>query len=218
MADIPGLIEGASEGAGLGHAFLRHIERCRLLLQVVDISCFEGRSPIDDIITIDTELASFSEELSTRPRIIVANKVDSLDRDIVDVESFEAYVKERGWELIYVSAYTGENTDELVSLVAKRLEELPPLTIYESNYEPEDKFLGGDDHEITITKDSRGTYVVEGEWLFNLVGQVNFEDRESLMFFQRVLLKSGTIDKLREAGCKDGDTVSMYDFEFDFVG
>ncbi|MBQ9743797.1 MAG: GTPase ObgE [Clostridia bacterium] len=218
MADIPGLIEGASDGAGLGHAFLRHIERCRLLLQVVDISCFEGRSPIDDIKTIDTELERFSPELSQRPRIIVANKVDSLDRDTVDIESFETYINERGWELIYISAYTGENTDELVSLVAKRLEELPPLTIYESDYEPEDKFLGGDDHEFTITKDSRGVYVCEGEWLFNLVGQVNFEDRESLMFFQRVLLKSGAIDKLREAGCKDGDTVSMYDFEFDFVG
>lgn len=218
MADIPGLIEGASDGAGLGHAFLRHIERCRLLLQVVDISCFEGRNPIDDIITIDTELERFSPELAQRPRIIVANKVDSLDRDAVDVDAFEAYVKERGWELIYVSAYTGENTDVLVSTVAKRLEELPPLTIYEADYEPEDKFLSGDDHEVTITKDSKGTYVVEGEWLFNLVGQVNFEDRESLMFFQRVLLKSGTIDKLREAGCRDGDTVSMYDFEFDFVG
>ena len=218
MADIPGLIEGASDGAGLGHAFLRHIERCRLLLQVVDISCIEGRDPVDDIKTIDEELSKFSPELSVRPRIIVANKVDSLDRDTVDVEKFENYVKECGWELIYVSAYTGENTDELVSMVAKRLEELPPLTIYESDYEPEDKFISGDDHEVTITKDSKGRYIVEGEWLFNLVGQVNFEDRESLMFFQRVLLKSGTIDKLREAGCKDGDTVSMYDFEFDFVG
>lgn len=218
MADIPGLIEGASDGAGLGHAFLRHIERCRLLLQVVDISCIEGRDPVDDIKTIDEELSKFSPELSVRPRIIVANKVDSLDRDTVDVEKFENYVKECGWELIYVSAYTGENTDELVSMVAKKLEELPPLTIYESDYEPEDKFISGDDHEVTITKDSKGRYIVEGEWLFNLVGQVNFEDRESLMFFQRVLLKSGTIDKLREAGCKDGDTVSMYDFEFDFVG
>ncbi|MBQ8567107.1 MAG: GTPase ObgE [Clostridia bacterium] len=218
MADIPGLIEGASDGAGLGHAFLRHIERCRLLLQVVDISCIEGRDPVDDIKTIDEELSKFSPELSVRPRIIVANKVDSLDRDTVDIEKFENYVKECGWELIYVSAYTGENTDELVSMVAKRLEELPPLTIYESDYEPEDKFISGDDHEVTITKDSKGRYIVEGEWLFNLVGQVNFEDRESLMFFQRVLLKSGTIDKLREAGCKDGDTVSMYDFEFDFVG
>jgi GTP-binding protein len=119
---------------------------------------------------------------------------------------------------MYISAYTGENTDELVSEIDKMLEELPPLTIYEAEYAPEDAILSdGDDHAVTITRDDKGTYVVEGEWLYNLVGQVNFEDRESLMFFQRVLLKSGTIDKLREAGVKDGDTVSMYDFEFDFV-
>ncbi len=217
MADIPGLIEGASDGLGLGHEFLRHIERCRLLLQLVDVSCIEGRNPIDDIITIDTELEKFSSELSTRPRIIVANKMDSIDKDAFDVDKFEEYVKGRGWELMYISAYTGENTDELVSYIAKRLEELPPLTIYEADYLPEDKILSEDDHEVTITRDSAGVYVVEGEWLFNLVGQVNFENRESLGFFQRVLLKSGVIDKLREAGCQDGDTVSMYDFEFDFV-
>lgn len=218
MADIPGLIEGASEGLGLGHAFLRHVERCRLLVQVVDISCIEGRNPIDDIKTIDEELNKFSPELATRPRIIAANKVDSLDRSIVDVDAFEAYVNERGWKLMYISAYTGENTEELVSEIDKMLLELPPLTIYEAEYTPEDAILSdGEDHAVTITRDDKGTYVVEGEWLYNLVGQVNFEDRESLMFFQRVLLKSGVIEKLKEAGCKDGDSVSMYDFEFDFV-
>ena len=148
----------------------------------------------------------------------MANKVDSLDRELVDVDAFEAYIKERGWELMYISAYTGENTEELVAKIDKMLLELPPLTIYEADYEPEDAIVNdGDDHSVTITKDDKGTYVVEGEWLYNLVGQVNFEDRESLMFFQRVLLKSGVIDKLREAGCRDGDSVSMYDFEFDFV-
>ncbi len=218
MADIPGLIEGASDGLGLGHAFLRHIERCRLLLQLVDVSCIEGRNPIDDIITIDTELKKFSEELATRPRIIVANKVDSIDKEAFDVNEFEAYVRQNGWELIYISAYTGENTDELISLVSRKLDQLPPLTIFEADYTPEDKLMSIEgDHEITITKDSKGTYVVEGEWLYNLVGQVNFYDRDSLGFFQRVLIKSGVIDKLREAGCQDGDTVSMYDFEFDFV-
>ncbi len=218
MADIPGLIEGASEGQGLGHAFLRHIERCRLLVQVVDISCYEGRNPIDDIVTIDEELTKFSPELATRPRIIAANKMDSLDTSIVDVDAFESYVRERGWDLMYISAYTGENTEELVDKIDKMLSELPPLTIYEAEYAPEDAILAdGDDHAVTITKDDKGTYVVEGEWLYNLVGQVNFEDRESLMFFQRVLLKSGVIDKLKEAGCRDGDSVSMYDFEFDFV-
>ena len=120
--------------------------------------------------------------------------------------------------MIYISAYTGENTDILINEIDKMLQELPPLTIYESNYAPEDAVLAdADDHAITITRDEKGTYIVEGEWLFNLVGQVNFYDRESLMFFQRVLLKSGVIDKLREAGCKDGDAVSIYDFEFDFV-
>ena len=218
MADIPGLIEGASEGQGLGHAFLRHIERCRLLVQVVDISCYEGRNPIDDIVTIDEELSKFSPELATRPRVIAANKMDSLDTSIVDVDEFESYVKGRGWDLMYISAYTGENTEELVDKIDSMLQELPPLTIYEAEYMPEDAVLNdGEDHAVTITRDDKGTYVVEGEWLYNLVGQVNFEDRESLMFFQRVLLKSGVIDKLKEAGCKDGDSVSMYDFEFDFV-
>ena len=218
MADIPGLIEGASEGAGLGHAFLRHVERCRLLVQVVDISCIEGRSPIDDIVTIDEELKKFSPELAVRPRIIVANKVDSLDKEVVDVPAFEKFVKDNGWDLLYISAYTGENTEILVDKIAKMLDELPPLTIYEAEYTQEDAMYNeADDHAITITRDSDGTYVVEGEWLYNLVGQVNFEDRESLMFFQRVLLKSGVIDKLREAGCQDGDAVSMYDFEFDFI-
>ena len=105
-ADIPGLIEGAADGAGLGHAFLRHVDRCRLLLHVVDISCFEGRDPIEDIEMINTELARYSEALSMRPQIIVANKVDMLDRDLVDIEAFEAYVKENEWELCYVSAAT----------------------------------------------------------------------------------------------------------------
>ena len=218
MADIPGLIEGASDGAGLGHAFLRHIERCRLLVQVVDISCIEGRNPIDDIVTIDSELEKFSSELKSRPRIIVANKVDSLDKELVDIEAFEKFVKDNGWDLIYISAYTGENTEILVEKIAKMLDTLPPLTIYEAEYTEEDAMYNEEeDHYVEISKDSRGVYVVEGEWLYNLVGQVNFEDRESLMFFQRVLLKSGVIDKLREAGCQDGDTVSMYDFEFDFV-
>ncbi|MBO5092602.1 MAG: GTPase ObgE [Clostridia bacterium] len=218
MADIPGLIEGASDGAGLGHAFLRHIERCRLLVQVVDISCIEGRNPIDDIVTIDSELEKFSSELKSRPRIIVANKVDSLDKEMVDIDAFEKFVKDNGWDLIYISAYTGENTEILVEKIAKMLDTLPPLTIYEAEYTEEDAMYNDqEDHYVEISKDSRGVYVVEGEWLYNLVGQVNFEDRESLMFFQRVLLKSGVIDKLREAGCQGGDTVSMYDFEFDFV-
>ncbi|MBR2334649.1 MAG: GTPase ObgE [Clostridia bacterium] len=215
-ADIPGLIEGAADGAGLGHAFLRHVDRCRLLLHVVDISCFEGRDPVEDIITINRELERYSPELASRPQIIIANKVDSLDRDVVDVDAFEAFVKENDWELMYISAYTGENLDEMIALVAKRLKDLPPMLVYEREYEEEDKYTNGG-KQTTITIDEDGKYIVEGEWLYNLMGQINFDNYESLNFFQRVLQKSGVFEMLEQHGCHDGDVVSIYDFEFDYV-
>ena len=214
-ADIPGLIEGASDGAGLGHAFLRHVDRCRLLLHVVDISCFEGRNPIDDILTINRELERYSPELATRPQMIIANKVDSLDEELVDIEAFEKFVDENGWEMMYISAYTGENLDEMVQRVGDRLKLLPPMTVYESEYDDSDAYVGGG-KETTI-KNVNGTYVVEGEWLFNLMGQINFSNYESLNFFQRVLDKSGVFAALEAKGCKEGDTVSIYDFEFDYI-
>lgn len=214
-ADIPGLIEGAADGAGLGHEFLRHIERCRLLLHVVDISCFEGRDPVGDIQTINTELERYSAELIKRPQIILANKVDALDREAVDVPAFEAFVKQNGWELLYVSAATGEGLDEMVRLVSERLRDLPPMKIYEEEYAPEDAYVGGG-KETVIRREGK-TFFVEGEWLFNLMGQINFDDYESLNYFQRVLQKSGVFTALEENGCRDGDTVSIYDFEFDYV-
>ena len=214
-ADIPGLIEGAADGAGLGHAFLRHIDRCRLLWHVVDISCFEGRDPIEDIIKINTELAKYSPELASRKQIIVANKIDALDDEIVDVKAFESYVKENGWELMYVSAATGEGLNELIIHSAEELKELPPMIIYEAEYEPEDAYVGGG-KETTIRVEN-GVYIVEGDWLFNLMGQINFSDNESLNYFQRILYRSGIFEELEKHGCVDGDTVSIYDFEFDFV-
>ena len=214
-ADIPGLIEGASEGLGLGHAFLRHVDRCRLLLHVVDISCFEGRDPIDDVIMINTELLKYSPELAERPQIIVANKCDALDREYVDVDAFEAYVKDIGCELIYVSAATGENLDELVSLCAQRLAELPPMLVYDSEYTPEDEYI--ESVKETIIRRENNTFYVEGDWLYNLMGQINFDDYESLNYFQKVLRNSGVFAMLEEKGCGDGDTVSIYDFEFDYV-
>ena len=214
-ADIPGLIEGAADGAGLGHAFLRHVERCRLLLHVVDISCFEGRDPVEDIKTINNELSRYSAELAKRPQIILANKVDSLDRELVDVDAFEAYVKEMGWELLYVSAVTGEGLDGMIRLVAERLRDLPPMKVYEAEYAPEDAYVGGG--KETIIRRENDTFYVEGEWLFNLMGQINFSDYESLNFFQRVLQNSGVFEELEKKGCKDGNTVSIYDFEFDYV-
>ena len=214
-ADIPGLIEGAADGAGLGHAFLRHVDRCRLLLHVVDISAFEGRDPIDDIIAINRELERYSPELAKRPQIIIANKVDSLDRDVVDVDAFEKFVAEGGWEMMYISAYTGENLDEMIAMVANKLRDLPPMTVYESEYDEVEQYQsGGKQTVITFTD---GRYVVEGEWLYNLMGQINFDNYESLNFFQRVLQKSGVFEALEAKGCHDGDTVSIYDFEFDYV-
>ena len=214
-ADIPGLIEGAADGAGLGHAFLRHIDRCRLLWHVVDISCFEGRDPVEDIIKINTELERYSPALAMREQIIVANKVDALDEELVDIKAFEEYVKENGWTLMYVSAATGEGLNELIKYSADELKELPPMTVYEAEYEPEDAYVGGG-KETTIRREG-GMFIVEGEWLFNLMGQINFSDYESLNYFQRILYRSGVFEELEKHGCVDGDTVSIYDFEFDFV-
>lgn len=213
-ADIPGLIEGAADGAGLGHAFLRHIDRCRLLWHVVDISCFEGRDPVEDIIAIDRELMNYSPELAERKQIVVANKTDALDPD-ADLEAFEKFVAESGRELIYVSAATGVGLDMLIERTAEELRTLPPMIVYEAEYAPEDAYVGGS--KDTSVRREHGTYIVEGEWLFNLMGQINFSDNESLNYFQRILYRSGVFELLEQNGCKDGDTVSIYDFEFDFV-
>lgn len=213
-ADIPGLIEGAADGLGLGHSFLRHIERCRMLVHVVDVASTEGRDPVDDIEKINDELFRYSPELSKRPQLIAANKCDVLDPEVVDVERFEAYVCEHGWELIYISAATGENMKEFVNLIGERLRDLPPVTVYEAEETADEVEIKGVE---TIVRKEGDVYVVEGEWLFNLLGQVNPYDRESLAYFGRVLTKYGVISLLEENGCKNGDTVSVYDFEFDFV-
>lgn len=214
-ADIPGLIEGASEGAGLGLDFLRHIDRCRMLIHVVDISGSESTDPAGDMEIITSELMKYSPELAARPRIVAANKIDAFDPNLVDLERFEKYIDEKGYELIYISAATGENVDTLVRLVSDRLQLLPPLTVYEKEYEDEDpsKPL---DNTVTVQR-KNGIFTVEGEWLYRFMGNINFSDRESLMFFQRILRENGVIDALTSAGCHEGDTVSIYDFEFDFI-
>ena len=210
-ADIPGLIEGAADGAGLGHEFLRHIERCRLLWHVVDVAGSEGRDPVLDIEAINAELSRYSETLAKLPQLIVANKSDLCDLEDDIVKEFETYVKASGWDLLYVSAATGDGLQELVHTTARLLEELPPLTVYESEISPEEQALksarGAADKETLIRRESDGTFVGEGEWLYNLVGQTNFEDYESLNFFQRVLQRSGVFEAVEEKGCRDGPTV-----------
>ncbi len=215
-ADIPGLIEGAADGAGLGHEFLRHVDRCRLLLHVVDVAATEYRDPIEDIKIINAELEKYSPELATRPQMIIGNKIDSLDPERVDIEAFEKFVDDNGWELMYISAYTGENLDEMVHRISERLRLLPPVAVYESEYDESEKYVGGDGKQTNVRYEN-GVYYVDGEWLFNLVGQTNFENYESLQFFQKVLEKSGVYELLESHGCHDGDTVSIYDFEFDYI-
>lgn len=215
-ADIPGLIEGASEGAGLGHAFLRHVDRCRLLIHVVDVSGIERNSPWEDIQLINSELQKYSEELASRPQIIAANKSELKDTSSIDFEYFEKEVKKAGYDLIYVSAATGKNIKELVNFAYEKLKMLPPLKFYEPEFYPEEKGNSETEREI-IVKNVNGIYHVEGEWLKNVMRSVNFSDRESLSYFQRVLKRSGVIERLSEKGCQDGDTVNIYDFEFDFV-
>jgi len=214
-ADIPGLIEGASHGAGLGHEFLRHIDRCRLFVHVIDVSGREGRDPVEDIITINNELASTSPELMERPQIIAANKCDLLEEG-ADLTRLYEFASENDYQILLISAATGKNVRELVFKVYDMLQTLPPVKIYEADFVETEDFESPNGHEIEITFDD-GVYYVEGEWLYRLMGNINFDDRESLMYFQRVLKNSGVFDKLTEFGVQDGDTVSIYDFEFDFI-
>ncbi len=214
-ADIPGLIEGAADGAGLGHSFLRHVDRCRLLLHVVDVAAVEGRDPIEDIKLINNELARYSPELASRPQIIVANKCDLIDPEDDAIKAFEAFVDENEWELYYVSAMTGEGLKKLVFEVAERLKLLPPILVYESEFEEE--IAEPETVEDIVIRREGKKFLVEGDWIYNVMGRINFDNYESLNYFQQILLKNKVFERLEEAGCRDGDTVSIYDFEFDYV-
>lgn len=230
MADIPGLIEGASEGLGLGHEFLRHIERCRMLVQVVDISGVEGRQPVDDFDTISEELKKFSEDLAALPRIVVANKADLL----VDTEdefallsslsdecaALEAHCKALGYEVMYISAARGIGLKALVDRIAAMLRELPPVVFYESEITEEDLYADVEVkgvEGVVISREDDASFRLTGAWVEALVNRVNLFDRESMMYFERSLSKSGLIDRLREAGCEEGDIVKIDDVEFEFV-
>ncbi|MBQ7314527.1 MAG: GTPase ObgE [Clostridia bacterium] len=217
VADIPGLIEGASEGMGLGHAFLRHVARCRLLLHVVDLAGTDGRDPLTDIDTIDAELEKHDASLAERPQIVIGNKIDALMPDDPIIDEFRSYCEKLGRPCVCVSTVTGEGLSEMVRLVAQTLQELPALTVYERELSPEEEAVDAADARATTVRVENGVYFVEGAWLFNFMGQINFDDYESLNFFQRVLVKNGVIDRLREAGVHEGDTVNIYDFEFEFI-
>lgn len=215
MADIPGLIEGASEGVGLGHEFLRHVERCRMLVHVIDISGSEGRDPIDDFEKINAELSAFSEELTQRPQVVVGNKCDLCEEE--DVEKIAKYFEDKGYKFFPVMAAIAEGTQDVINYVAAELAKLPAIKVYEAEPKP----------QLDLTVDKKrtfnirvcdGVYFVEdAPWIMDVMNSVDPDDYESLQYFERVMRQTGIIDALRKAGVQEGDTVSVYDVEFDFV-
>lgn len=215
MADIPGLIEGAGEGVGLGHEFLRHVERCRLLLHVIDVAGSEGRDPIEDFNTINKELEVFSPELATRPQIVAGNKCDLADEE--QLKKVADYFKERGIAYFPIMAAIAEGTDALINHVAAKLAELPAIKVYEPEAAPEPELIPGNKRTFKV-REEQGVYFVEdAPWLLKIMETIDPDDYESLQYFERVLQQTGIIDQLKMLGVQDGDTVSIYDFEFDFV-
>lgn len=213
VADIPGLIEGAADGNGLGHDFLRHIERTRLLIHVVDVSAQDGRDPISDFDQINEELQKFNPLLETRPQVVVGNKIDQADDEVV--KAFQKEMEERGYKVFLMSSAIAEGTQELVNYVAAQIQTLPPTILVEAakeetlyEFKPEEKF--------TIEIED-GVYCVLGDWIRVVLESTNFDDPESLAYFQRTLRKNGVIDALEKKGCKEGDPVRIYDLEFDFI-
>lgn len=214
VADIPGLIEGASEGLGLGHEFLRHVERTRLLIHVVDVSGIEGRNPIEDFDTINNELKSYNKDLENRLQIVTANKTDILtDQQMYD--DFKAEIESRGYKLFEISAATKSGVRELMSYAASCLKDIPIPELQID--EPETKVYTFEKETPFTVKNDNGVYVVEGEYIKKLLGSCNLEDYESLSYFQNSLRKNGVIKALEAKGIKEGDLVRMYDLEFEFI-
>lgn len=214
LADIPGLIEGASEGIGLGHEFLRHVERCRLLVHIVDVSGHEGRNPIDDFKKINEELEKFNPDLAKRPQIVAGNKIDMAEPEQIEV--FKNYVEALGYEYYSICAPILEGTQELMNAVWNRLKDLPPVLEYEAEAIPVESLIQKD-NGFKITSPEEGYFLVEAAWFPKVLKGIDIEDYEALQYMQRVLEKSGIFDALRERGIREGDIVSLYDIEFEYV-
>lgn len=215
IADIPGIIEGASEGIGLGHDFLRHIERTKLLVHIVDISGVEGRDPIDDFDKINQELKLYNEKLSTRPQIVVANKADILLDEKVFLDFEEEMIK-RGYKVFKTSVATRDGVDEVINEIVKMLSEIEEVELISEDeiYRPELDEV--EEEGLTVDIDEEGTYIVKGKELRRIMYSVNFEDMESLQYFQNQMESRGVFDKLREMGIEEGDIVKIYELEFEF--
>ena len=215
IADIPGIIEGAADGVGLGHDFLRHVERTKVLVHIVDISGIEGRDPIDDFEKINEELRLYNERLSTRPQLVVANKSDLLFDESI-YENFKKTMEEKGYEVFKMSAATRDGVDQVIDRVSQLLNEVEEVELVsqEELYRPE--LDVDEDGGLKVQVDENGIYVVTGRELRRIMYSVNFDDMESLQFFQAQMEAKGVFDMLREAGIEDGDTVKIYELEFEF--
>ncbi len=214
MADIPGIIEGAAEGAGLGHDFLRHIDRCRLLLHLVDAAGSEGRDPLEDVKTINSELAGYSEFLASRPQIIVANKTDLLGDNREPVEALRKYAEEHDFGFLELSAATGQGVQELIHKTWEMLKELPPVFVYEPEFVQTEEVVT--ERDITVEK-VEDYYVVGGAWIEKIMGSVNTDDYESRLYMDRMLKNAGVYERLEAMGVQEGDPVVIGDLEFEYV-
>ena len=214
LADIPGLIEGAAEGVGLGHDFLRHVERTKVLIHIVDISGLEGRNALEDFDAINDELKLYNEKLSTRPQVVVANKIDILEDESV-YEEFKNTLEDRGYKVFKMSAATREGIDDVIAYVSQVLKDAEEIELVseEELYVPELDAIEEEGLQVEIED---GVYVVNGKALRRIMYSVNFEDMESIQFFQKAMESQGVFDKLREMGIEDGDTVKIYEIEFEF--
>lgn len=213
-ADIPGLIEGAAEGVGLGHDFLRHVERCRLLLHVVDVSGCEGRDPKADFEQINHELANFSPELAQRPQIVLGNKCDVATPE--QIEEFRQFIDEKGLTFLPISAATRQGIDNLPKLVYARLQELPPVKVFEPEYVRPDK-SAAPKRPFTVEKTGEHEFTVDAPWLERILAGTNVEDYESLQYFQTQLGDSGILDELVRQDVQEDDTIKIGEYEFDYV-
>ena len=214
IADIPGIIEGAADGAGLGTAFLRHVERCRMLLHLVDVAGTEGRDPIEDFEVINKELQEYSPVLAALPQIVVANKCDAVyDEEMKN--RFIDHVTKLGYPVFCISAATKDGIDPLLGKTGELLETLPKTKVFETEF-VKTPVNTEKDKTFTVVKVD-GVYVVEGEWLFKMMETIRFDDYESMNFFQRILQSNGIIDKLEEMGIQEGDPVRIGELEFDYI-
>ena len=212
-ADIPGLIEGASEGVGLGHDFLRHVERCRLLLHVVDVSGCEGRDPVEDFEKINAELENFSPELAARPQIVLGNKCDIATEE--QIEAFRAYIEGKGLVFLPISAAANQGLRTLPGLVWEKLQALPPVQTFEAEYVPQAVPVG--ERSYTIEKTGEHEFSIDAPWLERILAGSDVDDYESLQYFQRQLGDSGILNDLVAQGVQEDDTIKIGEYEFDYI-